>query len=481
MSYNRNYIEFLFGNKLERIVWDSQQTLMPTTTVLQYLRGLSNFKGTKEGCAEGDCGACTVVVAAIGMNGKLEYKAVNSCLVFLPQIHGKQLLAVEHLSDKNSALHPVQKAMVEMDASQCGFCTPGFVMSLFALYKNSSQPTDETILDAFAGNLCRCTGYQSILKAARYALNEMTPDSFTEKEKNTIHLLQTINKGDACFKSANQAYYFSETLASALTFKNKFPKIQILSGASDIALRVTKKKEILAEVLDLSGIEELKIVHKTPQGYDIGSGVSLQTLKEDLHSELPALGKILSVFGSKQIRQVATIGGNLGSASPIGDLIPLLMAYRAVVVVKSPIQNRSIPILEFIKGYHQINLFEDELITMIHFPKPKNNSIIDSEKISKRTDLDISTVSAAMELELTSDKKIASIHLYFGGMAAVAKIAAHTCEFLTGKKWEAATMEEAGAFLEKDFAPISDARAEAEGRMALVKNLLIKFWQNNPE
>jgi len=481
MSITRNYIEFLFGTKLERITWDSQQTLAPTTTVLQYLRGLSNFKGTKEGCAEGDCGACTVVLAVIGKNGKLEYKAVNSCLVFLPQIHGMQLLTIEHLSDKNSVLHPVQKAMVEMDASQCGFCTPGFVMSLFALYKSCSQPTDETILDAFAGNLCRCTGYQSIIKAARHALDEIAPDSFNQNEKATIQLLQTIEKGNACFATANQAYYVPETLASALSVKNTFPKIQLISGATDIALKVTKKKETLPAILDLSGIEALKTVHETHQGYDIGSGVSLQTIKIELSTEYPALGKVLSVFGSKQIRQVATLGGNVGSASPIGDLIPLLMAYRAVVIVKSLAQERSIPIFEFIKGYHQIDLSEDELIVSIHIPKPNPNRIIDSEKISKRTDLDISTVSAAMELELTSDKIITSIHLYFGGMAAVAARAIKTCEFLTGKKWEAATLEAAGSYLEKDFAPISDARAKAEGRMALAKNLLIKFWQNNSE
>jgi xanthine dehydrogenase small subunit len=479
MKFQRNYIEFVFGQKLERIIWDDHQTLSPTTTVLQYLRGLSAFKGTKEGCAQGDCGACTVVLASLNKDGRLEYKAINSCLVFLPQIHGKQLLTVEHLSDKSSELHPVQKAMIELDASQCGFCTPGFAMSLFALYKSHRQPSDETILDAFAGNLCRCTGYQSILKAARLALENPEPDSFSRNEESTQKLLRSIAQSDGEFTYGNQTYYAPASLDSALKLKLTHPGLEICSGASDIALKVTKKHEPIAGLIDLSGIPELKTIYQKPKGFDLGSGVTLEFLKDALSHELPALGKILSFFGSKQIRQVATLGGNIGSASPIGDLIPLLMAYRAVVTVKNSLQERTLPIHDFILGYHRTNLIENELIVSIHIPKPKRDWIVDMEKVSKRTDLDISTVSAAMEVKLTSEKKIETINLYFGGMAEIAVKATKTCSFLTGKPWTVETMESAGAFLHQDFTPISDARAEADGRMLLAKNLLIKFWRNH--
>ncbi|MCK9207720.1 MAG: xanthine dehydrogenase small subunit [Salinivirgaceae bacterium] len=480
MNFAQNYIEFLLGNRLERISWEKQQMLSPTTTVLQYLRGMDHYKGTKEGCAEGDCGACTVVIASVSSNGKLTYKAINSCLIFLPQLHGKQLITVEHLAQPKE-LHPVQKAMIELDASQCGFCTPGFVMSMFALYHTIQNPTDEDILEAFSGNLCRCTGYRSIIGAARKALSTHTTDRFQELEQETIQTLQSIECSDSRFTNLHQTYYLPSNLASALNLKFTFPDIEINAGSSDIALRVTKKKEVLTSLLDLSGVKELKYITKTSQGFDIGSGTDLQSIKEELGEELPPLKKILSVFGSKQIRQVATLGGNLGSASPIGDLIPLLMAYQAKLVLKSLIQERTIAVTDFIKGYRQTALIPGEIITNIHIPNPDTTLIIDVEKISKRTDLDISTVSIAMRLQLKTDRTIESIFLYYGGMAATVAFAKNTCTFLEGKKWEPETLKSAFEYLEKDVNPISDARAQAEGRMALAKNLLLKLWQNNPK
>ncbi|MBI9067772.1 MAG: xanthine dehydrogenase small subunit [Salinivirgaceae bacterium] len=476
MNSTRNYIEFVLDNKIQKIEWNGTHQLSPTTTLLQYLRSLENHKGTKEGCGEGDCGACTVVVAELE-NEKLVYKAVNSCLIFLPQVHGKQIITVENLAKENT-LHPIQSAMVELDASQCGFCTPGFAMSMFALYKASGVTNESEILDAFAGNLCRCTGYKSILNAAHKALGSKTKDQFSEIENDIKQKLRNIQHKNGLFTTELQQYYAPKSLTEALTIKKNNNKITVIGGASDVALRVTKKKEIIPQILDLSHISELNFINKTSQGFEIGSATTLQQLKEAVKSDLPAFDNILSVFGSKQIRQVATLGGNIGSASPIGDTLPLLMAYKAIVTVKNLSEEREFPLTEFITGYRQTQLKEDELITKIFIPIPDSSVHIDIQKISKRVDLDISTVCGVLRLELESDNTIKNINLYYGGMSAVTKGAENTEKFLLSKKWSKETLTEAMPFIEKDFTPIADARSEAEGRMIFAKNLLLKFWEN---
>jgi xanthine dehydrogenase small subunit len=477
MENLRDSISFILDDSLQKITWNTSQLLSPTTTLLQYLRSLPNHKGTKEGCAEGDCGACTVVIASVE-NHQLIYKAVNSCLIFLPQIHGKMVITVENLSHNNT-LHPVQQAMVELDASQCGFCTPGFVMSMFALYKDTQATNDIHILDAFAGNLCRCTGYQSILNAAHSALKNKKPDTFNQNESAVISMLQTIHSEAALLETKHQKYYQPETLEQAHKYLFENPNAMLISGNSDVGLRVTKKGELLPLIVDISQIDALNYIHKTPENFKIGGNTSLNQVKDALQDELPILYKILSVFGSKQIRHVATLGGNIASASPIGDTIPVLMAYNAQLVLSNFKEKKTVNINEFITGYHQTLLQKDALIEQIIVPIPNKNIRIDAEKISKRTDLDISTVSAAMRLKLSDAGTIETIRLYFGGMAAFTSKASETEQFLMGKIWSEDTLIAAGSYLEKDFNPISDARAEAAGRMIFAKNLLLKFWQNS--
>ena len=315
-------ISFVLDGKIQAL--DFNEQLKPTTTVLNYLRSSPVHKGVKEGCAEGDCGACTVVIGELTQENKIHYKAWDSCLVFLPMIHGKQLITVENLSQKNGSsevLHPVQEAMVEGNGSQCGYCTPGIVMSLFSLYKNENSPTKECIEDALTGNLCRCTGYKPIIEAAAKACVNEGKDQFTENEKQIIDLLLQIkNKSKSIeINTAKQKYFQPKTTTEALQLRNKMQNSVLINGATDVALRVTKRHELLEEIIDLSSIEELKTVTKNDIEIIFGAGLSLEEVKRISKNELPALYETLKVFGSKQIRSVATLGGNIGSGSPIGE------------------------------------------------------------------------------------------------------------------------------------------------------------------
>lgn len=478
MEPYRDYIEFILDGALQRITWENNSGPAPTTTLLQYLRKNPNHKGTKEGCAEGDCGACTVVIASLNYKNQMEYQAVNSCLIFLPQVHGKQVITVENL-EYNQKLHPVQQAMVYLDASQCGFCTPGFVMSMFALYKENKNQSDADIREAFSGNLCRCTGYQSILNAANNALKDKTDDQFSGMHENIKTILENVNKQTAFLETTQQQYFQATTWEDALKLKQKYPQALVISGSSDIALRVTKKGELIPQIIDISSVSASKQIDISEKEITIGSNVSLNRIKEELKELLPAMHKILSVFGSKQIRHVATLGGNIGSASPIGDTLPVLMAYQAQVNLISTQGKRTINLSDFITGYRQTQMTKNELIESVTIPVPENDCMYDVEKISKRTDLDISTVSAALRLKCNPEGIIEQVKLYFGGMAAFTQSAVHTEQFLLGKTWNLQTLKEAGTYIEQDFHPISDARSEAEGRIQFAKNLLLKFHLNN--
>jgi xanthine dehydrogenase small subunit len=478
---SKDSISFILDGQLKTICFNDHAELKPTTTVLNYLRSLSGHKGVKEGCAEGDCGACTVVVAEPGTKEGLKYTALDSCLLFLPMIHGKQLITVENLAIRKgneSELHPVQKTMVELNGSQCGYCTPGIVMAMFALYKNHDHPGREIVEDALTGNLCRCTGYQPIIDAAMKACTQNGNDHFTAGEQKLNTELSELNRSQASVKivTSGQSYFRPARLSEALSLRKKYPDAIIVNGATDVALRQTKKREHLNTILDLSGIAALKFFRKTKDAFHIGAGLSIEELKSHCKKSLPALHEMLTYFASLQIRNIATIGGNVGSASPIGDTIPLLIAYGAKVLVTGSSGNRKIEMEDFIKGYRKADLQPDELIHSIIIPKPVTGTVLKSYKVSKRKDLDISTLSGGFMLQLDPDNLISNIILAYGGMAERPKRAWITEAFLKGKRWTRENVEAAMGNIPQDFTPLSDARSGKEFRLIAAGNLLLKFF-----
>lgn len=469
-------ISFILDNRIITIDFNKPGSPAPTTTVLNYLRSLPNHKGVKEGCAEGDCGACTVVLAELGKNDNLQYQAVNSCLLFLPMIHGKQLITVENLKFPEGKLHPVQKAIAESHGTQCGFCTPGIVMSLFALYKDYQKPGHEKVLDAITGNLCRCTGYKPIIEAAERIFTNRENDHFNGKENQIIEMLKSISQNSIQIRDEAQKYFCPSSLSEALKLRTKHPNAFLISGATDVALHVTKQFEILKEILDLGSIQELKQISEDKDHITIGSGVSLSSLTHIVQKYFPALAKMFRVYGSLQIRNLATLGGNLGTASPIGDALPVLIAYKASILVQSSTGQREVMLNDYFKGYRQTELKKDEIITQIKIPRMNIGDLIKSYKISKRKDLDISTLSGGFRLQLDRQGKTREVILAFGGMADRVKRAVSVENYLRGKSWERNTVEEALKLMERDFTPISDVRGSDEFRRVAANNLLLKFW-----
>jgi xanthine dehydrogenase small subunit len=472
----KSAISFVLDERIVTIDFSKPTLVRPTTSVLNFLRSLPNHKGTKRGCDEGDCGACTVALGTPGVDNKIQYIAVDSCLMFLPMIHGKHLVTIENLKDDEGELHPVQKAMVENHGSQCGFCTPGIVMSMFALYKNNKAPSREEIDRALTGNLCRCTGYEPIVKAATSLRNDRGTDHIAARSPRILELLRSIPSGSIALQTEEQKYFLPASLPDALEILRQHPNALILSGATDVALRVTKRFELLSEIIDLSHITALQTVEEHKEYLKIGSGVALQDILPPAQTHFPALYNMLNVFGSQQIRNLATLGGNLGTASPISDTLPVLMAYNARVVLRSAKGVREVPLDQFIIGYRKTARKQDEIIASVVIPKSPRESIVRSYKVSKRRDFDISTVSGGFRLGLDREKRVAQITLAYGGMAEYTKRSQSAERYLLGKAWNRANVEKAMKLVDDDFHPISDVRASAEMRQIVARNLLLKFW-----
>lgn len=470
---SENKISFVLDGEINIIEFtDSGYT--PTTTLLHYLRSLPKHKSVKEGCGEGDCGACTVVMGEL-INGKIEYRAFDSCLIFLPSVHGKQVFTAENLGNSEN-LHPVQQAMYYSDGSQCGFCTPGFVMSIFALYKQENEPNKAEINDALTGNLCRCTGYRPIIEAAVHACKDKEVDQPCDCDDKIIQMLRSLKLEKTIeIVTDRQKYFLPSSKAEALALRNAYSNAVLVTGSTDVALRVTKKHELIPEIIDLSHVDDLNFVRTDNGKIHFGSNFSLEQIRQNTKDNLPALYEMLNVFGSRQIRNRASLGGNVGSASPIGDSLPVLMAYDADVILENTTTKRSVKLREFITGYRKTECAADELITEIIVPVPEKSRIIKSYKISKRKDLDISTVSACFSLKLNNGI-VEDIEMFYGGMAAWTKRAVKTEAELMGKEWSRANVEAAMKFMTDDYQPISDARSGEKARNIMAANLLLKFW-----
>jgi xanthine dehydrogenase small subunit len=468
----REEVRFLLGNE-QRVL----RSLDPTMTVLDYLRQAEGLVGTKEGCNEGDCGACTVVRAK-PVDGGLRYEAVNACIQFVGTLDGCQLLTVEHLAGEDGTLHPVQQAMVDCHGSQCGFCTPGFVMSLFALARQSDAvPGDEAIDDALAGNLCRCTGYAPIVRAAKqmYELNPRQ-DAFSARERETLEALRALGDSETVSVEAGGRRFHAPATVDALAeLIEANPGATIVAGSTDVGLWVTKEMRRLDSVIYLGRVAELARVEESAEGIEIGAGATYSEAAATLARHYPDMGEVIRRLGSPPIRNAGTLGGNVANGSPIGDSPPLLIAAGATLQLRRGHERRSLPIEDFFLDYGKQDRRPGEFVEKIVVPYPTPGARFRAYKISKRFDQDISAVLAAFNLRL-DDGKVAEARVAFGGMAATPKRARAVEARLTGAPWTETTVRSAMADLEKDFTPITDWRASAEYRLRVAQNLLLRLF-----
>jgi xanthine dehydrogenase small subunit len=470
----------------------------PQTTLLDWLREVRGLTGTKEGCAEGDCGACTVVVAELcsaphdaatsDVPAALQWRPVNACLRFLPSLHGKAVFTVEGLHDDDRRLHPVQRALVDAHASQCGFCTPGFVMSLFALYKQVQAPTREAVLDALAGNLCRCTGYRPIVDAA-LAMRSLAPCSgwrapggtVTDEEHALSSALAAIDGADCGAHAAGgQRWLAPRTLAALLAQRAAHPQALLVAGATDVGVWVTKERRVLPDLLYTGAVAELNVLERHGGGLRIGAAVTLDHAFAALDRDYPELHEGWMRFASPPIRSSGTLGGNVANGSPIGDAMPALIALQASVELASTRGSRTLPLDDFYLAYRSTALAPDEVLVAVHVPQRPAQLYLRAYKVAKRYDQDISAVFAAFALVRDGDH-VAAARIGCGGVAAVPARARQAEAALTGAPWSAATFERAAAVLAEEFTPLDDLRASASYRRRVLGNLLRRAWLDHAE
>jgi len=443
-----------------------------TMTVLEYLREVLHRTGTKEGCAEGDCGACTVVLGELSADGRrVDYRAVNSCIRFLPTIDGQELVTVESLLGPDGGLHPVQQAMVDHHASQCGFCTPGFVMSLFALYLRLPAPTREQVVEALSGNLCRCTGYRPIIEAG-VRMGDY-PATHWDRDTPTLAAgLHTIRRDRALRIPGFLAPLTVDEMAEEL---EKEPGALILAGGTDVGLWVTKQLRELPPIVYIGAVAELKRIRRDAVGIEIGAAVSLTEAWRAVVAEFPTLAEMAQRFGSPPVRNSGTLCGNLANGSPIGDSLPVMIALDAELVLRRGVRIRHLPLEKFYLGYQRTALEPGEFVMSVKLPVPRAQRWVAGYKVAKRFDQDISAIAVAFAVEV-ADGRVDSARIVFGGMAAVAARALATERALLGAPWSEASVDAAVAKLAEDFKPLTDMRASSAYRLQAAGNLIRRFY-----
>ena len=453
----------------------------PTLSVLAYLRYDKGKTGTKEGCAEGDCGACTIVVGTAGDDGAVRYEAVNACIMFVPFLDGKAVWTVEGVRGADGGLHPVQQALVDCHGSQCGFCTPGFVMTLFAAYLNGGTQDGQPWYDELAGNLCRCTGYGPILAAAARVGDYPEPPAPDEADA-----LAALPTGDllgyryVCPLSGRTRHYFAPTTPDALAgLAADHPGATFVAGATDVGLWVTKQHRALETVISVrsAGLDR---VTDSGTAVRLEAGVSLTGARRVLGPLYPDLDELLRRFASVQIRNSGTLGGNIANGSPIGDSMPALIALGATLVLRHGDNRRRMPLEDFFLDYGKQDRRPGEIVEAVEVPKPRPGQLFRAYKISKRFDQDISAVCGCFSVVLDQGQ-VTEARLCYGGMAGTPRRAAQAEAALTGQWWSDETIGRAMAALANDFTPLNDMRASASYRLTVAQNLVQKMFLESQE
>ena len=440
----------------------------PMMTLLDWLRGPAGLTGTKEGCGEGDCGACTVVVEKHGRDGTIDRMAINACLTMVGQLDGLGVRTVEGLAVADGALHPVQAAFVAAGGTQCGFCTPGFVMAAYAFATNGEPGEVARIHDALAGNLCRCTGYRSIVEA----IARVSPLSRDPIEPMVARLPAPAAPQSPCFETPGARFDAPRGLAEALALRARFPNAMVLAGGTDLGLLASRERVLIPHIIHLANVAELNAIDDGADALTLGAAVTYTQARDVLVENYPALERHLVRLGSRQIRNMGTIGGNLGTASPIGDFLPVLLALGAQIHIASAARGaRHLDAAAFFTGYRRNALAADELIVAVVLPKLVAGAALFVDKISKRYDQDISAVCAACHIRIVDDT-IGEVRLAFGGMAATPRRALRAEQALEGRPPTEGSFAAAAAALAEEFQPIGDSRASAQYRLMVAGNLL---------
>ncbi|MFZ6749385.1 xanthine dehydrogenase small subunit [Undibacterium sp. Ren11W] len=467
-----NPIRFYFQGQVQTV-----DDIATTQTILQHLREDRHCTGTKEGCAEGDCGACTVVIAEM-KDGKVEMKSVNSCIQFMPTLDGKALFTVEDLKQPDGAMHPVQQALVECHGSQCGFCTPGFAMSLWSLYLKkdgeSAAPCRKEIDETLSGNLCRCTGYRPIIDAAK-RMGELPEVKFDQAALTSS--LQALQRSEMfVYQHGEQTFYAPRTLEQLVAIRAAKPTACILSGSTDVGLWVTKQMRDLGDIIYVREVAELKTITETNGMLEIGAGVNLNDAYAAVCRQYPdELTEMWQRFASQPIRNTGTLGGSVANGSPIGDSAPWMIALGAEIVLCGVNGQRVLLLEDFYLDYMKKDMQPGEFVAAVRIPLPRANVHFRTYKLAKRYDQDISAVCAAYAITLAGDI-VRDAHIAYGGMAATSKRAPQAEAALNGQLWNETNLQNAMAMLAQDYSPLSDMRASSEYRMKTAQNLLRRFW-----
>lgn len=449
--------------------WVEARDVAPTTTVLRYLRDTLGLSGTKEGCAEGDCGACTIAVVEQGVGGP-EYRAVNSCLLLLPMVHGKHVVTVEGLAKGEP--HPAQHALADALGSQCGYCTPGVVMTMFEATYRKDLDAPWKLDDQLCGNLCRCTGYRPIREAAQQVAGTCPADAFSAALPSQAPVdtaLQVTHEG--------QRFTTPATFAALWDELDAYPDARFVVGGTDLSLEITKRFQAPPRLISLEALPSLRELSVQPDGVlRLGATATIAELEAFTATRASAIHRMVRYFGARQIKHRGTIGGNLCTASPIGDLAPVFLSLGATAILRSRAGERRVPLDAFFVSYRKTALAPKEVLAAIEVPATPATARSVAYKVSKRRELDISTVSAGLYVDTDAAGVVTVARFAFGGVAATPKRATAAERAVVGKPWTREGIATAAKLLADDLTPLSDHRGSAAYRSLVARNLLLGFY-----